>query len=297
MESNHRPRRYKCRALTAELQARGFFVTSIWCGANGHSIARYGQVFKVAWIWYTGRYMKEQNTDTLIAEAKDHMAASTDPIHDLSHVTRVAAVCTSLARDMALSGSETNALVLAAWWHDAGRTITKKSSFIWMIFFDDLFSAFMLLRAACRARLLNPMVGKAIRIILCQSFGSGKLFARLLLRRRTSLLLDVLVDADNLDILYIQRIEIAITLARGSRWYRHAYRILVWWNLCTAQMVMRTRAARVYLRRVLEELLVWMQYPRVREWHEQLFGSVWCDRTILRINLFLSRLDFSGRFG
>lgn len=233
----------------------------------------------------------------LIAKAKERMALSTDPIHDLSHVTRVAAVCTSLAKDMVFSASETSALVLAAWWHDAGRTITKNPSFIWMMFFDDFFSAFMLFCAACRVRLLNPITGKAIRIILCQSFGSGKLFAHFLLRWRTRLLLDVLVDADNLDILYIQRIEIAITLARGSRWYRHAYRILVWWNLCTAQMVMRTRAAQTYLRRVLQELLVWMQHPRVREWHEQLFGNVWCERTILRINLFLSRLDFSGRFG
>ena len=66
--------------------------------------------------------------EQLINIAKRKMKHSNDPVHDLDHVTRVVKRVKEFIADMDLSHDEKQAVILAAWWHDVARSITKNPS-------------------------------------------------------------------------------------------------------------------------------------------------------------------------
>jgi len=221
--------------------------------------------------------------DKLIAIAAKKMRHSKDPVHDLDHVERVVEMVSRLAEDLELSKKHTQALILAAWWHDVSRTITRRPSFVYMIFIDDIISSFMLWIYTIRFGLFGSVAGMATRIILCRSFGSGKLFIRVLLRKKTRILADILDDADNMDILRVTRIQKMQALVESSASYHMGYRILTWWNFSTNQLRTKTKAAEKYLLRMMREFLQWIKKLDVLAWHEQQFGKRWIKETVYKI--------------
>ena len=98
---------------------------------------------KMDWLWYSNGAMHHDITP-LVDIARTRMMCSRDPIHDVRHIERVMKHAEHLSRECHRSAAEEQALILAASWHDVARIITKKTSFIWMPFVDDMISAVML---------------------------------------------------------------------------------------------------------------------------------------------------------
>ena len=224
----------------------------------------------------------------LTTEAASIMANSNDPVHDLSHVRRVVSYTKRLCADMNISGEQTEALILASWWHDASRTLTKKPSVIWMPMVDDMLSALMLWIATIRAGFFGNVPGLACRIILCKSFGTGALFSRILIRKKNRILIDIVDDADNLDILHQARIHSMMNMVEDSWVYKHGYKFIVSWLLRTSQIHMKTKAAKTYFVDIFKRFILFLKESHTYAWHVAQFGKVWTDKSIAKAEQVLA---------
>lgn len=220
----------------------------------------------------------------LIDLAAERMRASEDPVHGYHHAAGVAKTAELCATSLGLPQAEVEALVLAAWWHDVGRTVLQRSSFIFMIFFDDLLSAFMLWHATIRLRLFGSVAGMSTRLIFCHSFGTGKLFSWLL-RKRTRFLLLLLTDADKLDILSTDRLSKIHLLVEKSRFHQLSYRFLAGYILFTRHVQVKSAVARPYFLHALQNMVQWMETVEVKTWHEKMFNTEWTKKMYARMNI------------
>lgn len=218
----------------------------------------------------------------LIDVAKHQMANSTDPLHDLSHVKRVVKHTRQIASHYQLTKMQKQALTLAAWWHDMSRTTTKRTSLIWMPLMDDILSAWMLWMWTIRCGLFGSIVGLSTRMIICKSLGTGAFFTRFLLRKKNRILVDILKDADILDVVHVERAKVIFSLVDSSTVYRFGYRIIVWWALKTKSLSFRTKEADQYFRTLFKQLLTWIVDSGCYDWHQELFGSSWTKRNMSR---------------
>ena len=235
--------------------------------------------------------MPDTRIDNLIHLAKDHMRRSHDPAHGLDHAARVAAVLERFAADLHLSEDERMALILAGWWHDVSRTITKRPSIILMLFIDDALSALMLWRATIRYRVFGTVAGMSTRLIFCKSLGTGRLFTRLFLRKKTRVLLNILKDADTLDVMNVPRIQLVCKLVETSSIYAFGYRVLAWYNFKTNLFKMNTEMGQRYLQEFTADLAAWIMKPEVWQWHLKHFGHVWVEQTFMNINYRLEYIE------
>lgn len=224
---------------------------------------------------------------TLTKKAQQIMTASTDPIHDIHHVTRVVRYADALSRDLHLNETQTQALLLAAWWHDASRTLTKRPSMVLMPLVDDMLSAYMLWRESIRCRMFGPVIGMATRMILCKSMGTGKIFSRIFMRKQNRIMIDALKDADMLDTLSIERTQQIYQLVDSSRVYFLGYKISIWWFLSSQKLTLKTKEAKKYLIQLLKAFVEWIQKPHVFEWHVARFGKQWTYLQIKKGEQFL----------
>jgi hypothetical protein len=228
----------------------------------------------------------------LIRRAQDIMSRSHDPIHDLDHSRRVAGYASTLAKEMHLSTDQHDALVIAAWWHDASRTLTKKPSMVWMACIDDMLSSLMLTYEILRLGMLRGPAGMAARLILCKSLGTGALLTKIFIRRRNRILVDVIKDADMLDILTTERLVKIIPLVESSRLYHLSYRTMLRWLMSrTSYLKMKTAAARKYAIRLLRALIDWVQQEAIFAWHVAEFGLGWSRRLIRRGERLLRKME------
>lgn len=218
------------------------------------------------------------------------MHYSTDPAHDIDHVRRVVRHVKILARQKGLSAKDREALVLAAWWHDVSRTTTKRPSFIVMPLIDDMLSALLLWRETIRCGFFGSTVGISTRIILCKSFGTGRLFTQLLLRKKDRIMLDILKDADMLDLLNTNRMERLMSITEGSRVYQFGYKTMIWWFLQGEQLYMKTYEARQYVEKLIREFLAWIRTPDVFAWHIEQFGRDWIEKNLVLGDQLLSSI-------
>lgn len=224
----------------------------------------------------------ESKTQYLITRAHAIMKRSHDPIHDIDHVKRVVSYAQNLAKKMHLNQAQYEALILAAWWHDAGRTITKRPSIVWMPFVDDFISALMLWRETIRCRMFGKVVGMATRMIFCKSMGTGKILSKIFMRKKNRFMIDLLQDADTLDILSIERTERIYDLANTSTLYTYGYKLAIWWFLSKNQLQVKTQAAKEILQDLLKVFLTWIQKQHIFDWHVTKFGSIWTYKQITK---------------
>ena len=222
------------------------------------------------------------NIAYFIEKAREIMQKSHDPMHDIDHTSRVAELAIKLSRDIELSEVQREALVIAAWWHDAARIMTKKPSLIWMPFFDDLLSAIMLGWETFRGRVFLSSAGLATRLICCKSLGTGQFFTRVLLSKKNRLILNILKDADALDVLRTDRVERMFELVEDSAMYHMGYKVMIWWMLSSHHLYMKTEAAKKYIMELIENFIAWVEEASVMTWHIEQFGEAWVRRNIAR---------------
>ncbi len=234
--------------------------------------------------------MLEYKVQRLVETAKIIMRKTRDPIHDVGHAERVAQHVEMLGRQFNMSQPQRDALILAAWWHDASRVITSRPSFIIMPLFDDFLSACILWFATIRYGLFGSVAGMSTRLIFCKSLGTGKILTRLLLRKKNRILLDILSDADALDALHVERIKKMLPYIQSSRVYHLGYKVMTWWMLSSQHLQLKTRAARTYLEKMIKEFLTWLHELPVYQWFVEEFGQLWLKKNILRAQQFLRQL-------
>lgn len=228
--------------------------------------------------------MKQQK---LIKQAQEMMKGSADPIHGLSHVKRVVKNVESICEDVGIVGRQKEALILAAYWHDVSRTITKYPSIFLMVFLDDLISAFMLLKSCLKLWMFGYVPSVAIKIIFCKSIGTGKLLTRILLRKKERILLDILSDADMLDVMHTERIENIMPMGELSKVYLFSYKRLVNYNLKLKRVKFKTKAAMKQFEKIVRQLIEFFKKPEVLLWHVEQFGHKWCEQANKKLNELL----------
>ena len=240
---------------------------------------------------YTYRHMQAKIVQ-LILLAKEKMAASPDRIHDDNHAARVVTNVIKLGKNFNLTNEQKEALVLAAWWHDVGRTITSRPSIIIMPFLDDIISAIMLGFYTVRHGLFGTSSGLAARIICCKSLGTGAILSRLFIKRKDQILVNILKDADALDVLTTERVSLFMELSETSRIYHVGYRTAVWWFTHTKQLNMKTVAARNYMFELIEVFISWLQSEEILNWQIENYGWKWIKKNIENIEIIMQRLVY-----
>ncbi|MFH1946950.1 MAG: HD domain-containing protein [Candidatus Magasanikbacteria bacterium] len=231
--------------------------------------------------------MKHKKIEKLITQAQDAMKGSTDPIHGLSHVKRVIKNAENICIDMNITGRQKEALILATYWHDVSRTITKYPSIFWMVFLDDLISAFMLLKSCLKLWLFGYVPSTAIKIIFCKSIGTGRLLTKILLRKKDQILLDILKDADMLDVMHTERIENIMPMGELSKIYLFSYKRLVNYNLKLKHINFKTKTAVKQFEKIIKQLIDFLLRPEIIAWHIQQFGRKWCGEVNKKLNNLL----------
>ena len=235
--------------------------------------------------------------NALIFIAKNKMKKSRDPVHDLGHVLRVVDYVKKFSAEMRLTAAQRQAVILAAWWHDISRTIPKSPSFFWMTMVDDTVSALMLWFFTIRCGLFGGSVGIATRIILCKNIGTGAIFTKLLFNKKNRILVDIVADADCIDMLNQERAIKIMKLAESSRMYRFGYRLVIWWSIKTTELHVKTEIAKLYLKEMLKSFIVWVKEKNIFDWHVRQFGLKWMERTLKQVDellLYISSPNYNG---
>jgi len=236
--------------------------------------------------------MYSKKVEKLIAIAQKRMRMSRDPSHDLRHTTQVVKHVEQLMDGYNLKEKEREALVLAAWWHDVGRTTTKGSLVILFImtFVDDLISALFLWRETIKIFFFGSVPGMATRIIYCKNGTWGSLIQYIWLRKRTRMLRSILEDADNLELLSIERLDIIRHMAEETWLSRLAYKKMVQHGLKGSYFVMNNKQAYTILRTKADEFLQWVRKPEITSWHIGYYGKKWAEETARRIETLRNSL-------
>ncbi len=228
----------------------------------------------------------------LINEAKKRMQKSGDRIHDLSHAERVTTYSKQIGRKLNLDEESLQIITLASWWHDTGRSLTRKPSIVWMRCVDDFVSAYLLWKSAKKLEIQHHnTVNVAIRIIASHNLGTERLLSKIILTPKYRELLTILADADTLDVLHVRRINALRLMVESSRIYRQGYKITIWWFLHTRELEFKTEIAKQYfINDVLQNFLHWFQKSEVFEWHRQMFSIKWVEKTQAKGKIFLKSL-------
>ncbi|MFB6226330.1 MAG: hypothetical protein ABEJ02_03175 [Candidatus Paceibacteria bacterium] len=217
--------------------------------------------------------------------AKSRMEASDDPVHDLEHVKRVAGHTKEILSGYdCFNKKQKQALLLAAWWHDIGRTINGRPSFLVVsYFFDDLLSALTLWFFTIKNGLFGNVVGISTRIIFCSNLGDGSLISKILLTKDSRKLMSILQDADQLDLLSTDRMYKLYQLSEQSRLIQYSYKSLVWWYVHKEKLEFHTQKAKQISKKLLAKLLKWVE-TEVHALHTSLFGKDFTYRSTSKLH-------------
>jgi hypothetical protein len=244
------------------------------------------QVLEIKQIFeYTTVHMIDTKRTFLIRKAEKLMESSRDPIHDLSHVRRVVENAQKIGAIYDLSSEEEEAVILAAWWHDVARILTKQPSFVWMACIDDMVSALMLCLHSIRYGFWRQSGGIATKLILSKTFGTGAVFTKLLLTKRQQTLMHILRDADHLDIMHVERLERVCEISRTSKKYLWGLRCLFIYSTRQSAVKMHTSIANQYLIESIETILAWMHTHKHDPRYVNFFGKEWIDDAIEKFTL------------
>jgi len=133
-----------------------------------------------------------------------------------------------------------------------------------------------------KAGFFGKVPGLACRLILCKSIGTGALFSRMFMRKKNRILIDIIDDADNLDVLHQERIGQMMILVERSWMYKRGYKFVVDWLMKTSQIHMKTKAAKKYFIDMVKRFIEFLKEATVYAWHIAQFGKVWTDKSIAR---------------
>jgi len=217
--------------------------------------------------------------NVLIGLAIHKMKNSHDPIHDFCHVQRVVNYTKKIVPSHNLSDANENILYLATWWHDVGRTITSNPSLIFMTMFDDIISAILLLYFAIKYNKINKITIQAIIVLLSKSYLLKPLF-KIILSKNKKIILNILEDADNLDMLTISRTEQIRIIVNTYPAYAIGYKYAIHWFLHIQKIKMQTLAAKKIVIELIHQFIKWLQQPEIFKWHQNIFSTKWINNNI-----------------
>ena len=238
--------------------------------------------------------MNNPKIQKLIDAAENLMLSSQDPIHDIGHARRVVRNAKILSRDLKLNTKQKDILTLTSWWHDVSRTINNRPSFIWMTCFDDFISALMLIREMFRSRIFTKTAIGTVCLLLCKSLAGGSLLTRILLRKKDRILVDVAHDADNLDVINLERVKTVFKMVDSSKIYSFAYRIMIQWYTRSDQLYMKTSAARKYVEDIIRQFINWLKQKSVIFWHIKTFGERWVKKNLKKLESLLKKITLNN---
>ena len=142
-----------------------------------------------------------------------------------------------------------------------------------------------------KKRLLSRPVRLAIKIVLCKNMGTTKVLTRLLLRKENYILVDILKDADALDVLHQERIIGMMDLACRSYIYHCGYKLVIRFYLMPHQLKMKTRQARELVLKELRTFIEWMKSADVYAWHITRYGKIWVDTMLEKGNQLIKHIE------
>ncbi len=235
--------------------------------------------------------MTDSKHKFMVQKAQELMKLSKDPIHDLSHVTRVVANVQKIAPSLNLSKEETDAIELAAWWHDVARVLTKQPSFVWMACIDDAVSALMLCLHSIRYGFWRHSGGIATKLILSKTFATGAVFTKLLLSKKERLMMHVLRDADQLDVMNAERLALVCELSKTSKKYFWGLQCLIFYNTRQSSLKMKTPVANTYLAEAVDGIYYWICERRSDPSYINFFGQTWIDNSIKKFTRLRQKLN------
>ena len=186
--------------------------------------------------------MQNKTFQALTKAAEHLMERPTDPIHDTGHASRVVTYLKHMQGECGLTKSERQAIIIAGWWHDVSRIITKNPSLVWMPLVDDLLSGGMLLWHLLKSGIYEWDAYLAIRLIWGKSLGTGAFLKKILLSKRNQFLAHLLKDADTLDTFAIERAAKMLELVDGYLRYEIGYKIVCRWFSLLHHIKMKTAA-------------------------------------------------------
>lgn len=217
---------------------------------------------------------------TLIGRAIYKMKHCQDPLHNLAHVRRVVEYVKTIAQSHKLTPHQYETLLLATWWHDVGRTVTSRSSLVFMSMFDDILSGLMLFYFAITKGLFNKTVLHAVLILFAKSMILHPFFRAILITDQQRLILNILTDADNLDMLNIDRSEQIRQMVNKHPAYAFGYKCAISWFLKSSKIKMKTEAAKRMLIELMKRFISWIRQPEIFHWHERLFSKQWVEKRL-----------------
>lgn len=223
-----------------------------------------------------------KQTPQLIQEAREKMKSCQDPYHDLSHVERVVAHTKEIARHYDLTQNQREALELAAWWHDVGRTVTKRPSFVMLTLIDDTISALMLWWSTIRRGMFGEVVGLSTRIIFSKSMTAGFL-GRPFLMKKNRILVEILTDADKLDIINEHRAVQLFPIVESSMLYASGYKLGAWWLFARNHIQLSTEEAKQIFKILLKQFISWLEESQIYSWHVTHTGKPFIDKQIFAL--------------
>jgi hypothetical protein len=196
-----------------------------------------------------------------------------------------------LAKMSNLSKIQSDALFLGAVWHDVSRTIFTRPSIIVMPFVDDALSACILFHTAIRLHLATPTVRLAMKIILCKNMGAKRFLPKIILRKNNHILVDILQDADTLDVLNQERLIGMMDMVGENYLYRVGYKLAIHFYLVTNQLKMKTEQARKIAISELKKFVEWMKSTEVYVWHITRYGKKWMDEMLMKASALIYTME------
>jgi hypothetical protein len=104
-------------------------------------------------------------------------------------------------------------------------------------------------------------------------------------------MINILKDADNLDVLNFERIAKLMPLVENSKKYQLGYKAMIHWFLKSKQLHMRTHAARSYVIKLLRSFLDWIKKNTILAWHIYYFGKHWSNEMLKQGEKLLKKIE------
>jgi len=72
-------------------------------------------------------------------------------------------------------------------------------------------------------------------------------------------------------------------LAQMSKANLRKFRTLIWFNLHTNILEMRTIEARIYIEETIKNFITWLSQTEIYLWHVENFGEEWLEKTMTQL--------------
>jgi len=134
----------------------------------------------------------------------------------------------------------------------------------------------------------------ASKLILCKSVGIGKVLTKIFLKKKTRILLDILQDADNLEMLHTNRLKKVLEMIKHSKMTLTAYKFLSWYTIRLKSIELKTKKAKQLFEKIIRQMIDWLRQPEILKWHLEKFGHKWIKKMEQKIEGLLHHITLQN---